>query len=95
MTIPSYASRMTEKLSQAFRPTRLEIKDDSSRHAGHREHNPKGETHFIVTITSESFKGVNPVQRHRMVYNLLAAEMNERIHALSLTTLSPEEDIQP
>jgi BolA protein len=32
------------------------------------------------------------VARQRLVYEALAAELANRVHALSLTTLTPEED---
>ena len=38
------------KLTDAFAPTRLEIEDDSARHAGHAGAQPGGESHFNVTI---------------------------------------------
>ncbi|HEY1257615.1 MAG TPA: BolA family protein [Stellaceae bacterium] len=81
-----------EKLTTRFHPTRLVIDDESHRHIGHEGARPEGETHFAVTIVSGAFAGHSRVARQRLVYQTLADELATQIHALSLTTLSPEED---
>ena len=73
-------------------PLQLEIEDESHRHAGHVGARPEGETHFSVTITSAAFAGETRVSRQRLVYQTLAEELATRVHALSLTTLAPDED---
>lgn len=83
---------MEDKLRAAFAPTRLDITDDSHRHAGHGGARPEGETHFSVKIVSTAFAGQNRVTRQRAVYAALAQELETRVHALALTTLTPEED---
>jgi BolA family transcriptional regulator, general stress-responsive regulator len=85
------AAAIHRKLSGRFAPTRLDIVDESHRHAGHAGARPEGETHFAVTIVSAAFAGHNRVARQRLVYEALAEELATRIHALSLTTLTPEE----
>ena len=79
-------------LTERFAPTRLEISDESHRHAGHVGARPDGETHFSVTIVSAAFMGQSRVARQRLVYQTLAEELATRVHALSLTTLAPDED---
>jgi BolA protein len=86
------AERMREKLTQALSPTRLDIIDDSHRHAGHAGAREGGETHFTVEIVSGIFAGKSRVERQRLVYSALAAELQERVHALALRTLTPAED---
>jgi BolA protein len=86
------AERMRAKLTASLSPERLEIDDESAKHAGHAGHREGGETHFTVTIVSGAFRGQGRLARQRQVYGLLAAEMAERVHALSLVTLTPEED---
>ncbi|HZT89687.1 MAG TPA: BolA family protein [Stellaceae bacterium] len=88
----SMADTMRQKLAERFAPTRLEVVDDSQRHADHAESHPEGESHFVVTIVSPAFSGLNRVARQRLVYETLAHELATRVHALSLSTLSPEED---
>lgn len=83
---------MEDKLRAAFAPSRLVITDDSHRHAGHGGARPEGETHFTVEIVSAAFAGQGRVTRQRAVYAALAHELETRVHALALTTLTPEED---
>jgi len=87
----SVADTIRTKLSQRLAPTRLDIVDESHRHAGHAGARPEGETHFALTIVAAAFAGQSRVARQRLVYQILAEELATRIHALSLTTLTPEE----
>ena len=86
------AETIREKLTNELAPTRLVIVDDSALHAGHAGAHPEGESHFAVTIVAAAFAGLSRVARQRLVYQTLAAELMTRVHALSLTTLTPEED---
>jgi BolA family transcriptional regulator, general stress-responsive regulator len=86
------ADTMHQKLTQRFAPTRLDIVDESHRHAGHAGARAGGETHFAVTIVASAFAGHSRVARQRLVYQTLAEELAIRVHALSLTTLTPDED---
>jgi BolA protein len=80
-----------DKLTDAFQPLRLEIEDDSWRHAGHAGAREGGESHFTVVIESEAFRGVAKVARQRMVYRALADELAGPVHALSVRALTPGE----
>lgn len=82
------------KLDGALRPQRLDIVDESARHAGHAGARPGGETHFRVEIVSPRFAGLSRIARQRLVHEVLAQELKGRIHALALKTLTPEEDAQ-
>jgi BolA family transcriptional regulator, general stress-responsive regulator len=88
----SVADTIRRKLTERFAPMRLELADESHRHAGHEGARPGGETHFSVTIVSAAFTGQSRVARQRLVYQTLAEELATRVHALSLTTLAPDED---
>jgi BolA protein len=79
------------KLDAAFSPTRLDVVDDSDRHAGHEGARAGGESHFSVIIEARAFAGVGRVQRQRMVYGALADELAGPIHALSVKALAPGE----
>ena len=79
------------KLTDAFQPLRLEIEDDSARHAGHAGAAPGGESHFNVLIQAQAFAGQAKVARQRMVYRALAQELAGPLHALSITALAPGE----
>jgi BolA family transcriptional regulator, general stress-responsive regulator len=84
-------STLRAKLSAAFAPVRLDIIDESHRHAGHAGARPEGETHFRVEIVAAAFAGKSRVERQRLVYAALAEELKSRVHALQLTTRTPEE----
>ena len=79
------------KLTTAFAPVRLEIEDESSRHAGHAGSREGGESHFNVLIEAEAFAGAPKVARQRMVYRALAEELAGPVHALSVKALAPGE----
>lgn len=93
--MPTVADTIRRKLADAFMPTRLEIRDDSRLHAGHAGARPEGETHFSVDIVSRSFTGKSRVERQRLVHAVLADELKQRVHALALRTLTPDEDARP
>ena len=85
------ADTIRAKLTATFMPDALDVEDESAKHAGHSGARPGGETHFNVRIVSKVFEGVSRVERQRRVYAALADELKTRIHALSLTTLTPAE----
>ncbi len=80
-----------DKLTAAFQPTRLEIVDDSDRHAGHAGARDGGGTHYRVRVVSARFDSKNRVERHRLVYSVLTAEFADGLHALALVAKAPEE----
>jgi BolA family transcriptional regulator, general stress-responsive regulator len=87
----TYQARITRKLRAAFSPILLEVHDDSALHAGHAGQNPLGESHFRVLIVSQSFEPLSRVVRHRKIYEALAEELKDRVHALSLQSFTPLE----
>ena len=47
--------------------------------------------HFEALIVSDAFRGLSRLARHRLVYAALGDRMRAEIHALSMTTITPEE----
>ena len=47
--------------------------------------------HFEALIVSAAFAGLSRVRRHQLVYAALGDRMREEVHALSMTTLTPDE----
>ena len=88
------AARIVQCLTAALSPQMLEVRDESHKHCGHGGWREEGETHSHITITTEAFSGKSRVERHRMVNALLAPEFSAGLHALSLTTRTPEEAAQ-
>lgn len=85
------AETIRQKLAQALAPSRLEVIDDSARHAGHAGAQPGGETHFNVLVISDRFAGMGRVDRQRLVYELLQQELAGPVHALALVTRTAAE----
>jgi BolA protein len=85
-------TQIERKLIDGLEPLRLDIQDDSAQHRGHAGSAAEGETHFTIEVVSALFEGKGLVVRQRMVYDLLAEEMRTRVHALTLSTLTPTED---
>lgn len=85
------AEVIRDKLTKAFKPSRLEVEDDSARHHGHAGAREGGESHFNVLIEAEAFVGRPKVARQRMVYQALAEELAGPVHALSVRAVAPGE----
>jgi BolA protein len=80
-------------LESRFGAERLEIEDESSKHASHvaRTGVTGGETHYRLILVSELFMGMSRVARSRAVHAALDAEFKSGLHALSLTLMTPAE----
>ena len=92
MTAPRpIANALRAKFETAFAPLELVIEDESARHAGHSGARAGGESHFRVRIVSAAFAGLSRVERQRLVYAATKDEIAAGLHALALTTLTPEE----
>ncbi len=85
------AQKITEKITKALEPTRISVKDESHLHAGHAGARPEGETHFRLTVVSSRFTNMTLVNRHRLINEALAEELQGPVHALAIKALSPEE----
>jgi BolA protein len=79
------------KLQAAFAPIALEVIDESSQHQGHAGARPDGESHFRVRIVAVAFKGKSRVEQHRMINQVLALELKERVHALAIEASAPKD----
>jgi BolA protein len=73
-------------------PVRLEIHDDSAQHVGHAGA-AGGGGHFRLLVVSQAFQGHSLVQRHRLVHDALAPLLKSEIHALALSTKTPDESV--
>ncbi|MEE2997523.1 MAG: BolA family protein [Pseudomonadota bacterium] len=83
------ARDIEKKLTDAFQPISLSVIDESGLHAGHAGARPEGETHFRVEIVAGAFTDRTRVDRQRMVYSVLADELDGPVHALSVSALAP------
>jgi BolA protein len=85
----STADLLRERMA-ALEPSRLDIIDESHRHAGHAGARDGG-GHFRMTIVSPHFAGKRTMERHRLVYDAAGDLMKRQIHALSITAKAPDE----
>ncbi|HET6467097.1 MAG TPA: BolA family protein [Geminicoccaceae bacterium] len=82
---------LSNRLEAAFPASRVAIEDQSAAHAGHAGARPGGESHFHVTVVTVAFVGRSRLERQRMVLQAVGDLMEGRIHALSITALTPGE----
>lgn len=52
---------------------------------------PEDDDHLAATVVSPVFEGESLVDQHQMVYDALDEYMTTEIHALELTTHTPEQ----
>lgn len=95
MNETAYVSALRQKLETALHPIRLDLHDESALHAGHAGHRPGGNTHFRLEIVSNAFEGLSRIARHRLIHGVLAQEMQEQIHALTIKALTEAEAEKP
>lgn len=75
----------------ALAPTRLEVIDESGLHAGHAGAVPGKTTHVRVVVEAEAFRGKSRIERHRIVNELMKAEIAAGLHALAIEAHAPDE----
>ena len=83
--------RIAADLTRALTPSILEVTDESHLHLGHAGSRPGGQTHFRIHVVAAAFAGKGRVERHRMIYALLAQEIADGVHALALHAKAPGE----
>ena len=72
-------------LNDAFKPSHLEVVNESRLHAGHNpEAAATGQTHFRIRIGSEKLAGLSRVNSHRAINEALAFAFDEGLHALAI-----------
>ena len=71
------------RFTDAFPHSSVDLVDESHLHAGHAG-SQGGAGHYRVTITSNRFKGLKTLAKHRLVYDAVADWMPHRVHALTI-----------
>ena len=66
-----------ESIRAAIACTHIEVRGDGA--------------HFEAVVVSAEFAGLPRVRQHQLVYAALGDRMREEIHALSMSTFSPDE----
>ena len=93
------AGRMRQILNEALAPHALDIVDESHKHASHAHRAARpggatgtGETHFLIKVVSDGFRGKSRLERHRAINALLADELGvDKVHALAIEARAPGE----
>jgi len=78
------------RLSEAFNPVELRVKDQSHLHAGHAGAQD-GRGHFDVYIVAPVFEGLTPLKRHQLIYGALGTLLQTDVHAVRIRALAPHE----
>lgn len=81
------ADELEARLREALSPTELRVIDESAAHAGHA--GAAEGSHFRVEIRSAAFAGLPRLARHRLVYDALASQIRQGIHALAIVAEAP------
>jgi BolA protein len=83
----SRQQRITDLINQHIKPIYSNIEDESDQH-----HVPTGsESHFKITLVADLFQPLSRLERHRLINKILANELQQGLHALSLHLYSPTE----
>jgi len=76
-----------EKIQASLTPTYLDVLNESYMHSVP----PGSESHFKLVIVSAEFENQSRLQRHRKVNEILAKELKDDLHALSMETHTTQE----
>ena len=80
-----------EKIIKEFSPTFLEIINNSHLHSKHFQSEIseiEGQTHFMIRISSQSFKNLSKVECHRRINKVLKEEFKNGLHALEIKIIN-------
>jgi BolA protein len=84
------AERIAERLERELAAEHVAVEDESHKHAGHAGARSGG-GHFRATIVSARFAGLSRIAAQRLVYAALGELMTGEIHAIAMSTYTPEE----
>lgn len=80
----SRLQRIKDVLMDQFKPTSLDIIDDTESHKGHAGSPGTEESHITVVIQADEFKNISRVEAHRKVYDAISTEFQKGLHAVSV-----------
>ncbi|PJG85596.1 BolA family protein [Conservatibacter flavescens] len=83
----SKKEELIQKILAEFEPHFVNVENESHMHSSGRG----ADSHFKVVVVSQFFEGMNKVSRHRKLYQLFEADLQNGIHALALHLYTPEE----
>jgi BolA protein len=62
----------------------IKIEDFSSQHASHMPSDAEKETHLKLILRKDDFQNLSRLEIHRKINNLLFAEFDKGLHALTI-----------
>lgn len=77
------AIEVQKRLNEVFKPSLLEVIDESDQHKGHAG-SKNGAKHFKVVINAEIFTGLSKIEIHRNIYQVLIDLIPFPLHALRI-----------
>ena len=80
--------KIKKKISEKINIIKLDLTDESYKHAGHAQSTG---SHFKIYIVSDDFIGISLIERHRMIYSALKDMLKQEIHALSINAKTSKE----
>ncbi|MFW6317668.1 MAG: BolA family protein [Halorubrum sp.] len=69
----------------------IEAELEDARATVRRARGEHDDDHLAATVVSPAFEGLTLVRQHQLVYDALGDHMTTDIHALELSTYTPEE----
>ncbi len=78
--MPINAESIRERILRALPDAQVSVHDTTG-----------GGDHYSAVVVAAAFEGKAPLDRHRMVYAALGEALRGDIHALALTTETPQE----
>ncbi len=73
-----------QKLNNYFSPKRLEVINESHKHASHKQSPRNGNSHFVVKIKSDKLSNLSRLEGQRQIYKILENELKKEVHSLSI-----------
>jgi BolA protein len=83
----SVQAAIERRIVEALAPQRLRLTNESH---GHNVP-PGSESHFSAVIVAGAFEGMPQVARHRAVFQALGKDLQARVHAFTMKTMTPAE----
>ncbi|MGD8926596.1 MAG: BolA/IbaG family iron-sulfur metabolism protein [Thioalkalispiraceae bacterium] len=80
-------AEIEKKLADGINAMHMEVINESSNH----NVPPGSESHFKVVLVSDDFADKKLLQRHQLVNQILAEELQGKIHALAIHTYTESE----
>lgn len=73
-----------QKLIEELPNSSIIVIDESNKHIGHIGYNSDIPSHISISVTSDIFRNLNTIERHKMIYKILQDEIAHGLHAISI-----------